>query len=246
MSENVQIVFKLPKEKVAGDISFFLPKENKLESDFCMPIEIAVKNAMENLGDTVTKDHIQRVYTHSGVVENIDPLISRMCDLLASFCNVVLQKLKANDEMQLLYVANIGEEPEFISSILGQIDFSRFQNYYIGEVQQIQQNTFGTNPRLCLLEATSVDFDFIENECFPGDIVLGGVLLNSIDGEDAIFNAMKMDFICKEELNNLLGDDSITAFWFCSTDFDYLTMWHKKIPGEKLIHIVKDILKRNV
>jgi hypothetical protein len=53
---------------------------------------------------------------------------------------------------------------------------------------------------------------------------------------------MKHDILDKKSFDILIGKEIVKAFWFCDTDYDKITFWHKEIVAENLLPIFESIV----
>lgn len=237
---RTQIVIEQQTKAMEGDISFFLPKENNLSRGYHLPIAILIKK----LGNTTKAENedceIRRVYLGTKDEEILDPIINRMSDFLPSFCDCLSEKYK-NKYLQLIYFANMGERSLFISSVLASIDFTRIDSYFISEILKVKGYYSRNRARLSFIWPAENAFCVLR-ESSPGDFVIVGILIqkDKIGGE--LESLMKHDILDKKSFDILIGKEIVKAFWFCATDYDKITFWHKEIVAENLLPIFESIV----
>jgi hypothetical protein len=67
---------------------------------------------------------------------------------------------------------------------------------------------------------------------FPYGTMIMGISV----GETKAAEYLRMDFLDKIALEKALGDDQVRCWWFCDTDFEGLTIWHKDFEAAELLH----------
>ncbi len=45
---------------------------------------------------------------------------------------------------------------------------------------------------------------------------------------------LRLDVLNKDALEGALGNEDLRCWWFCDTDFEGMTLWHKDLSGEEL------------
>lgn len=235
----IQIVTDLPKKNVSGDISLLLGNESGFESNYQLPLKILIKE-LKGTGDRASvSDGVQRVYVDgSERIENTDRLIDRMRALLPSFCNCLSEGF-AESCFQLVYVANISAYDATILYFLESLDIGKLTDYFISDIQKIT-NVKQEHARLSFAwpqnkNISDLSFSCLGNSCFPGDLIIVGLLLEKSVCPEVLKNVMRTDILNKAELEELLGREIVKAFWMCDTDFDRISIWHKEFSGESLL-----------
>lgn len=64
--------------------------------------------------------------------------------------------------------------------------------------------------------------------------------------EGKVETHLQKDLIDKAVLEETLRNEDIRCWWFCNTDFDGMTVWHKDYTGEDLLNLLKDEIREQV
>jgi len=54
---------------------------------------------------------------------------------------------------------------------------------------------------------------------------------------------LRLDVLNKDALEKALGDEYLRCWWFCDTDFEGMTLWHKDLSERQLEECLSEALR---
>jgi len=224
MAENVIAELRLGKEGRADEWRYYLPNDSRATEAFSDPVSIIVKGGVMMPGPPRWMD------------------VSAVVDTFVQLWPEVLQYLAGlgSDTVHLIHFSAPATEGELYSlwpyMPFGIRDERRF---FVSEVCRDSRTP-------CPGGWVNVEYAYDSFKRmagpdgfeFPYGAVIMGISITKAKADEYL----RMDFLDKGVLERALISNDLRCWWFCDTDFEGMTIWHKDVSGPELLEQLRHVL----
>jgi hypothetical protein len=240
MKDKVVAELRLGRDGRADEWRYYLPKDSRATEGFSDPVSIILKGGVMTPGQPPKNpDCRMKVYTgeEPGWLD-ADALVDTFTQLWPD----VLQHIVGlgHDTVHFVYFSAPATEGELYSlwpyMPFGIRDDKRF---FVSEVCK-DSRTRCASGWLCV-EYAYDNFKRMagpEGFGFPYGTTIMGLSVKKADSDEFL----RMDPLDKDVLERALGREELRCWWFCDTDFEGMTIWHKDLSGLDLLEQLRNVL----
>jgi len=231
---------RLGRDGPADAWRYYLPKDSQVTENFCDPVSLVIKGGVMTPGQPAKiLDRRMKVYTteEPGWLD-----AGAMVDTFTQLWPEVLQRI-AELESTAVHLACFSA-PATEDELYSLWPYMPFgirdkRRYFVSEVYK-DSRTQSPSGWVCV----EYDYDSFKQIAGPdgfgfpyGATIMGFTVLKVTSDE-----FLRMDFLDKGVLEKALGRKDLRCWWFCDTDFEGMTIWHKDISGPDLQEQLRRVL----
>jgi len=222
----------------AGEWTHYLPPDSRAIERFREPVTIVIKGPVIPGPHPETPDRAAKVFVAGA------PRWQDAQTLIDTFAQLWPDTLQLIAEMSagtvgLVYFAGPAAPGELLSLWSCMPDNGRF---FIGEMCKDARGRNLPWGRVCI-EYTSEDFKQVAGpdgfDCAYGTYVMGVSI-----PEFKVASYLRNDLFDKTTLDRSLEDEDLRCWWFCDSDFEGMTIWHKDFSGDELSSRLQEVIDK--
>jgi hypothetical protein len=240
MSENLVVELRLGSDGRASDWRHYLPTDSRVLEGFHDPVSILLKGGAIIPGQPPeNSDCRMKVYVGEkpGWLDT-----DALTDAFTQLWPDALQSVAGlgGETVNLIYFGAPATHGELYSSWpympFGIGDEGRF---FVSEVCKSSRTRSSAWGWFCV-EYAYGDFKRMTS---PDTFGYGTMIMGISVREAKVAEYLKLEFHDKDALERALGDNHLRCWWFCDTDFEGMTIWHKDVLGPDLLKRLQDALR---
>jgi hypothetical protein len=242
MSENLVVQLRSGRNGLASDWTHYLPKDSRVSEGFREPVSLVVKGAVRVAGQPpASADYPMKVYVGEnpgwgdtgGVIEAFTQLWPEVLQFLGGL---------GRDAASLVYFSAPATHGELY-------DLWPYMPFGIGDERRffVSEVCKSSRARISACGWLCVEYAYENFKRMAGPDGFGfpyGTTIMGISvGEAKAAEYLRMDFLDKNALEKALRDNQVRCWWFCDTDFEGMTIWHKDLEAVELLQGLLNALR---
>ncbi|MGE5293333.1 MAG: hypothetical protein ACM3VT_00750 [Solirubrobacterales bacterium] len=238
MTDEVVAELRLGRDGRAGEWRYYLPTDSRATEGFSDPVSIILRLIRSHAPED-SEGHTKGDSGGEVVWGNRNAVVDAFTQLWPD----VLQHIAGlgHDTVHLVYFSAPATEGE-LCSLWPYMPFGikDKKHFFVSEVFR-DSHTPCPSGWLCV-EYAYEDFKRMtgpEGFGFPYGTTIMGLSVKRADSDEFL----KMDPLDKDVLERALGRKDLRCWWFCDTDFEGMTIWHKDVSGCDLLEQLRPIVQ---
>jgi hypothetical protein len=232
---KVIVEFHVGRDGIASEWSLHLPRESESIKLFQNPLTVGVRKDEE----------LRRATRHLGekgspqeghVLEDFSAVVDEFARVWPSVLRTIAKI--SGDSVQLTYFSGLAEEGNLFSLWPHlPFDYRDKRRFFVGEMRKDNPGE-GAVPTWVCVEYSHESFKRLADQgafsYAPGMTVMGLSV-----AEARVVSHLTKDVFDKNILEKSLRDQGLRCWWFCDSDFEGMTIWHKDYPGDELAKMLQ-------
>lgn len=229
-NESVVVALCLGRNGRADDWKHYLPTDSRVVDEFLEPISIVSKL----IRSQPSEDSESPAKVEAGE-EVFWGYRDAVVDAFTRLWPQVLQALNGlgSDTVHLVHFSAPATDEDLYSLWpYMPFGFRDDRRFFVSEVCK-DSHTRHPSGWLCVEYA----YDAFKRMTDPGGFGFryGTTIMGATVTKSKADEFLRMDFLDKEVLEKALGSNDLRCWWFCDTDFEGMTIWHKDVSGPDLL-----------